>query len=627
MTTTLRALLALALLALFLVFGGAIVVGLIIAGVVTWRSSAAIGGRLIGLALLTAAVMVTALWRVVRAKPPVPSGVPVTAAQAPELWRTVTDLAAAAGTRPPDEILLVSDVNAAVTEHSRLFGLVGGRRFLLIGVPLLQGLRVDELRGVLGHELGHYSRHHTRLGAITHRARATVLGTVVNMPGGPVRVLLAAYAGLYLLVQAGVTRSQEREADLVSIQVAGKAAIVNALRKLAAIDAAWSTYWSEFVAWGLESGAAPAGIATHFNDMLTAREIDLLDGSIPEHTPSRWDSHPPIAARVAAVEALPDSATPIPADARSAHELIAPDLLAETERVLFDLGDRDIVPFDEYVRRAGHFSVQERADRLYRGAGRIAHDDRPGLATVLSLDESGRHDELVRAALGGPADLAALTHPADEYRLLARDAVRAAMVDSGVARWHVSWTEGVHLIGAQGQPLRISDAVDALQRGDVATARARLADLGVDVESSRVVGKTDIGGDAEITGAVTNVIVNGKRRDVVVLSTGLVFTAPCAWAAQSWPASESRLRRRLGQSPRELIAAPGHAYMPLESVASADMKVGLRVRFTVRMHDGSTVTLRPGQYSKTVAGQDAMETMLGTIVGRTRAESRAAAAR
>ncbi len=136
-----------------------------------------------------------------------------------------------------------------------------------------------------------------------------------------------------------------------------------------------------------------------------------------------------------------------------------------------------------------------------------------------------------------------------------------------------------------------------------------------------------MGGDAEITGAVTNVIVNGKRRDVMVLSTGLVFTPPCAWAAQSWPASESRLRRRLAQSPRELIATPGHAYMPLESVAGADMKTGLRVRFTVRMHDGSITTLRSGQYSKTVAGRDSLETMLGTIVGRTRAEGKAATVR
>jgi Zn-dependent protease with chaperone function len=628
MTTTLRALLALALLALFLVFGGAIVAGLVIAGIATWRHSQAIGGRLIGLAILTAVVMAVALWRVVRSKPRDPSGVRVTAEQAPELWHTVTDLAATAGTRPPDEIMLISEVNAAVTEHARLLGLVGGRRFLLIGVPLLQALSVDEVRGILGHELGHYSRHHTRLGAVTYRARATVIGTVVSMPRGIVRILLATYAELYMLVEAGVTRAQEREADLVSIEVAGKAAATSALRKLPALDAAWTTYINEYVAWGLDTGAAPAGIVRHFTDMLNARDIDLLDGPAPDRPASRWDSHPPIAARVAAIEALADPTLSTAPDHRPAHALIPDmtDLLAGAEGELFDLGDRDVLSFDAYTSRAGRLLMQERADRLYRGAGRLADDAHPGLATVLALDMSGRHDELVRAALGGPADLARLVHPEEEYRQLVRDAVRGAVVDSGIADWDVSWSDGVRLVGSHGGPVRITDAVDALQRGDAEAARAALDALGVDVHGSGVVGAADVGGDAEFTGAVTNIIVNGKRRDVIVLSTGLVFTPPCAWAMQSWPASENRLRRRLGQSPRELIATPGHAFMPLESVASADMKVGLRVRFTVQMHDGSTLTLRPGQYSRTVVGPDAMETMLGTIVGRTRAERKAAAA-
>ncbi|WIM96303.1 M48 family metallopeptidase [Actinoplanes oblitus] len=115
--------------------------------------------------LLIAAVgaVVAGLWRAVRAKPGDPHGLVVTPEQAPELWQQVRALAAEVGTRAPDEIRLVPEVNAAVDEDTKLLGLLGGTRRLFIGMPLLQTFSVDQMRSVLAHELGHYSGSHTRL--------------------------------------------------------------------------------------------------------------------------------------------------------------------------------------------------------------------------------------------------------------------------------------------------------------------------------------------------------------------------------------------------------------------------------------------------------------------------------
>jgi Zn-dependent protease with chaperone function len=57
-----------------------------------------------------------------------------------------------------------------------------GRRYLYLGVPILQVLTVSQLRAVLAHELGHYSRGHTRFGARDRLAVAirTVIG--LHMP-------------------------------------------------------------------------------------------------------------------------------------------------------------------------------------------------------------------------------------------------------------------------------------------------------------------------------------------------------------------------------------------------------------------------------------------------------------
>ncbi|MFC5150010.1 M48 family metallopeptidase [Streptomyces aureoversilis] len=103
---------------------------------------------------------------------------PLTEAEQPELCGTVRSLAGRSGTRPPDEILLTEEVNAAVSEDARLLGLLPGRRRLYLGVPLLTGLSEPQLHSVIAHELGHYSDADTRMAGITRRGRDCVLRTV-----------------------------------------------------------------------------------------------------------------------------------------------------------------------------------------------------------------------------------------------------------------------------------------------------------------------------------------------------------------------------------------------------------------------------------------------------------------
>lgn len=79
------------------------------------------------------------------------------------LWDTVRRLADDVGTRVPDEIRIVPEVNAAVVEESQLLGLHAGRRYLYLGIPLLQGLSVAQLQAVIAHELGHYSGRHGQI--------------------------------------------------------------------------------------------------------------------------------------------------------------------------------------------------------------------------------------------------------------------------------------------------------------------------------------------------------------------------------------------------------------------------------------------------------------------------------
>jgi Zn-dependent protease with chaperone function len=84
-----------------------------------------------------------------------PHGVIVSPEQQPRLCQALRDIAADVGVRPPDEIRITGEVNAAASEDSSWLGLRPGTRRLYLGAPLLITLTVQQLRSVIAHELGH----------------------------------------------------------------------------------------------------------------------------------------------------------------------------------------------------------------------------------------------------------------------------------------------------------------------------------------------------------------------------------------------------------------------------------------------------------------------------------------
>jgi Zn-dependent protease with chaperone function len=626
---TLRAALAVVLLAGFVVFGGAVIVGLVVAGVLLYHYSNRLGAKLIFVALAAAVAIAVALWKVLRAKPQPPEGLRLTPGEAPELWHTVTELAGRVGTRPPDEILLVGEVNAAVTEDTRWLGLVGGRRYLLIGLPLLLTLRVDELRAVLAHELGHYSHSHTRLGALTYRGRVTIVETLRRLGGGLVGTLMQGYAAMYLLVESAVSRRQEIEADVAAARYGGREAAISALGRLASIDRGWQSYLERYVGWGLDSGSAPTGIVAGFASLLNTTDTNLSPDGAPERAHSRWDSHPPTRARIAAIRALPDSS--VAPDPRYAAHLI-PDfaaVAAAADEAVFDFGKRARMPMPEYTARAAQFFIQQQADRLYRGAGRLARDPDPGLDTVLHLVAAGRHQELVRATLGADANGRA-DQVAAAYTRLVEAALLAAAVTSGAAWWRHSWTEPVRAVDATGAPFNVARLAAGLASGapdSAAQTASNLAAFGIDIRRARVVAAASDGTGAQTLTAVTNVKLDGQRRDLIVLDIGLVFVPPCPWLMQKWASSERRLfELARSTSPEDLIARKGHVFIADEEMASARWARKFPLTYEVTRHDATTFRVRYTLYTKDLTGNDAMIKKLGTLAARSTAHAKRATA-
>lgn len=289
---------------------------------------------------------------------PDPHGVAVTPQEQPELWEQVRAAAEATGEPAPDELYLVDEVNAGVAERSRLLGLLPGRRRMLLGLPLLAGVTVPRLRAVLAHEFGHYANLDTRLGGVAMRGREAVLHTVKVFSQGSTRLhyvlgsLYVGYARMFLRTSQPMARCQELAADQVAARHAGRDTTAATLRAIPVLAAAYTHYRETYAAMGTPLGALPpvGEIQGGFRRLIAARpgeRLAALSAGQRAPRPHRYDSHPPMAERIALIEELP-------ADDRndaSADGAAALSLLRDPDRLFAELEARTLAQGKDQLRR------------------------------------------------------------------------------------------------------------------------------------------------------------------------------------------------------------------------------------------------------------------------------------
>jgi Zn-dependent protease with chaperone function len=250
--------------------------------------------------------------RALRIRHPGPAGVAVTRADAPALWSVIDAAAAASGVAPPDRASVVAGATASLVERSRMAGLVGGRRELYLGLPLLQAWDADRLRAAIAHELAHGSAQPGRFAPVAYRGRVAVGRIVPRIPRrSPAGPLLRAYARWYRRLDAPVSRAQELAADRIAAQFAGVRATAAMLRDGPALEGMQRLFHAEYVSPGWEAGYVPDDVFGGFLRVLAARadEMMMLRDREPE-PPAEWDTHPTRADRLAALTAFTLGAPP-----------------------------------------------------------------------------------------------------------------------------------------------------------------------------------------------------------------------------------------------------------------------------------------------------------------------------
>lgn len=265
------------------------------------------------------------LWMIVKAlwiKMEAPSGTELDAAQAPELFATIDELRRQLGAPQFHHVLITDDFNAGVVQSPRL-GLFGWyRNHLLIGLPLMKSLSVEQFKAVLAHELGHLARSHGRVSnwVYCQRLRWSRLMALLEAHESAGSFLfkpfLNRFAPYFNAYSFPLARANEYEADATSARLTSPRAAAEALTRVSVVGGYLAErYWPRIHRMANEQpqpGFAPYSNMGHH----VATELDddsakgWLERAMARQTSSA-DTHPALADRLAAIGETPRLAPPV----------------------------------------------------------------------------------------------------------------------------------------------------------------------------------------------------------------------------------------------------------------------------------------------------------------------------
>ncbi|MFD4325268.1 M48 family metallopeptidase [Nocardioides sp. NPDC058538] len=527
-----------------------------------------------------------------------PGGLVLTEQEQPGLWAEVRALAASAGTRAPDEIRLVPEVNAAVSEETSLIGLRTGTRRMFLGVPLLQGLSRNQLHAVLAHELGHHSTSHTRLGALIHRSRLAIAEVAAGLSNPLVKRPFRTYARLFFSLTRPLAHAHEIDADRLSATVAGPRTAATALRTLPALDAAWHIYLEQYVEAGTHYGLRPTRFFDNFTNLMSdperLEELARISAAPPEAKTSAYDSHPPLSERIGRLEAMASAEDAKGADGADGADKSgnAASILRYPSQNFLALEDKTFAgsgltpaPMAEIVSVAGARAAAINAETLLNAM----QENQIVPATVrgaLDLIASGSLDTLLDLVDVEPTTAGAETeeHAEAKRKVIARllgAAIAHELVGEDKARYELSWAGPWRLVDIAGQEVDPEElAYEALgSPGYAAALRAWVHQLDAKVAPEADPEPPSPTQPDGYIGALAPISGDGFRT-LLVTETGLMLLKPSGSdrlatglaSVTSGSPGRKLIQRALDRAPAELAASSNAAYVPWDQIRALHLK-------------------------------------------------------
>jgi len=218
---------------IFLVLAGLLaLIGVVVLTIFSGNRVSANTIKFAAFLLFIVCVIVRSLWVTF----PPPQGLKLNRAQVPYLFALVDELTTKLQAPRFHNILLNQQFNAAVVQIPRL-GIFGWQEnYLLLGLPLMQSLSLEQLKAVLAHELGHLSGNHSRFAAWIYRIRKTWMQIYERLHQSEqhgatalFNLFLEWYWPAFNAYSFILARMDEYEADRCAAQLAGSRTAAEAL--------------------------------------------------------------------------------------------------------------------------------------------------------------------------------------------------------------------------------------------------------------------------------------------------------------------------------------------------------------------------------------------------------------
>jgi Zn-dependent protease with chaperone function len=364
---------------------------------------ALIQGKALGLIKIAWIPLVFA-WMVLRTllvKVDPPPGRITRSQEAPRLVEFVEDVRRRIGVGPLTDIRITRDMNASVAEIPRLGGLLGWKRYLVIGFPMLLVHSVEELRAILGHEFGHLSGRHGRLGAWTWRVRESWARLDASLHGHhgvtakTMRKLFHWYSERLFAMTIVQSRHHELGADLAAAEWSGAEVSARALAWTVVADGVldrslWKALWDRAEIEEKPGETPFALLRRNRLQILSSAHGDLYDAALASTTATD-DTHPALAERLAALGVQRPEVGPAPT--------------AAAEELMPELTTRLVAEFDSEWTEAVLPVWQARHDEVLRAREALS-DESPSADTLdaaalraraASLSAVGREEEAIAA--------------------------------------------------------------------------------------------------------------------------------------------------------------------------------------------------------------------------------------
>lgn len=237
--------------------------------------------------------------------------------QHPRLFSLIKEIATKLGARNPDHVVVGLEPNFYVTsgdinimgENKTLTG-----ETLYLSLPLARILTLEELKVIIGHELGHFRGADTYYSLKFSPVYAGLTDALTSMAGeenrngGSFLATLPAYVVLSYIIDvfhtnvSTISREREFEADKAACEVADPKALATSLLKIGLYIDAWSDLQNNIVK-RMQAGKIAQNMSQLFASIV---QYDINKTTIPEVIDSiaqqtiahPTDSHPPTVTRI-----------------------------------------------------------------------------------------------------------------------------------------------------------------------------------------------------------------------------------------------------------------------------------------------------------------------------------------